>query len=115
MSLETEEVITDSLLKELNVLHCLNLPEKPDTKRGSGLPTAGLGGGRLILVGGSHTSKIAALVGHSGITEYIPLPGQPLSSDAADSLEEKISSLDLGEGDILYLDLFSNTIFMGSD
>ena len=52
---------------------------------------------------------------HSGITEYIPLPGQPLSSDAADSLEEKISSLDLGEGNILYPDLFSNTIFMGSD
>ena len=75
----------------------------------------GLGVGRLTLVGGSHTSKIAALVRHSGITEYIPLPGQPLSSDAADSLEEKISSLDLGEGDILYLDLFSNTIFMGSD
>ena len=113
MSLETEEVITDSLLKELNVLHCLNLPEKPDTKRGSGLPTAG--GGRLILVGGSHKSKLAALVRHSGITEYIPLPGQPLSSDAADSLEEKISSLDLGEGNILYPDLFSNTIFMGND
>ena len=31
------------------------------------------------------------------------------------TLEEKIGNLNLGEGDILYLDLYSNTIYMGSD
>ena len=54
------------------------------------------------MVGGSHTSKIAALTRHSGTTEYIQLPGQLLSTESVVNLEEKVVSLNLGEGDILY-------------
>ena len=67
------------------------------------------------MVGGLHTAKISALSRHSGSAEYIPLPGQPLSSDTVTNLEEKIRLYSLGEKDILYIDLFSNSIFMGSD
>ena len=67
------------------------------------------------MIGGSHTAKISALSRHSGTTEYIPLPGQPLSSDTVTNLEEKMGLYNLGEKDILYIDLFSNSIFMGSD
>ena len=59
--------------------------------------------------------KISALSRHSGSTEYIPLPGQPLSADAVSNLEEKVTLYNLGERDILYIDLFSNSIYMGSD
>ena len=67
------------------------------------------------MISGSHTAKILALSRHSGTTEYIPLPGQPLSSDTVTNLEEKMGLYNLGEKDILYIDLFSNSIFMGSD
>ena len=115
LSLSSEIGITASLVAELNTLHCLNLSEEPEIKRDSGLPTAGLGGCKLVMLGGSHTSKIAALTRHSGTTEYIQLPGQLLSTESVVNLDEKIASLNLGEGDILYLDLYSNSIYMGSD
>ena len=67
------------------------------------------------MVGAFHTTKIAALTRHSGTTEYIPHPGLLLSAKSVSSLEEKIGSLNLGEGDILNLDLYSNTVYMGSD
>ena len=111
----TEIEITSSLTAELNSPHWLNLAERPDIKHGSSLPTAELGGCKLVMVGGLHTAKISALSRHSGSAEYIPLPGQPLSSDTVTNLEEKIGLYSLGEKDILYIDLFSNSIFMGSD
>ena len=86
----TEIEITSSLTSELNSLHCLNLAERPDIKCGSGLPTAELGGCKLVIVGGLHTAKISALSRHSGSMEYIPLPGQPLNADTVTNLEEKI-------------------------
>ena len=115
LSAATESVIIESLISELNSLHCLNLSEKPEVKRDSGLPKAGLGGCKLVMMGGSHTAKIAALTRHSGTTEYIQLPGQLLSAEFVGNLEEKVGLLNLGEGDILYMDLYSNTIYMGSD
>ena len=66
------------------------------------------------MIGGLHTAKILALSRHSRSTEYIPLPGQPLSSDTVTNLEEKMGLYNLGEKDILYIDLFSNSIFTGS-
>ena len=67
------------------------------------------------MVGVSHTDEIAALTRHSGKTEYIPLPGQLLSAISVSSLEAKHTALNLGERDILYLDLYSNNVYMGSD
>ena len=98
VSLETECEITASLVSELNNLHCLNLTEQPEIKRDSGLPTAGLGGCKLVMVVASPTAKIAALNRHSGTTEYILLPGQLLSAESVSSLKEKISSINLGGG-----------------
>ena len=115
LSLATESEITDSLTKELNSLYCLNLSEKVEIKCSSGLPTAGLGGCKLVMIGGSHTAKISALSRHSGSTEYIPLPGQPLSADTVSNMEEKVTLDNLGERDILYIDLFLNSIYKGSD
>ena len=115
VSIATEREITASLVSKLNNLHCLNLTEQLEIKRDSGLLTAGLGGCKLVMVGASHTAKIAALTRHSGTTEYIPLPGQLLSAESISSLEDKLTALSLGEGDILYLDLYSNTVYMGSD
>ena len=115
VSIATEREITASLVSELNILHCLNLTKQPEVKRDSSLPTAGLGGCKLVMVGASHTGKIAALTRHSGMTEYVPLPGQLLSAESVSSLEDKLTALSLGDGDILYLDLYSNTVYMGSD
>ena len=75
VSFATEREITASLVSELNNLHSLNLTEQPEVKRDSSLPTPGLGGCKLVMVGASHTAKIMALTRHSGTTEYIPLPG----------------------------------------
>ena len=63
------------------------------------------------IVGASHTTKNVSLARHGGVTEYITLPSQPLSSDVLANLEEKISILGLVEGDILYLVLFTNSIY----
>ena len=65
VSLATEVEIT----KELNSLHSLNLTERPEIKHDSGLPTAGLGGCKLVMVGASNIAKIVALTRHSGSTE----------------------------------------------
>ena len=105
LSLATEIEITSSLTTEPNSLHCLNLAERPNIKRGSGLPTAELGGCKLIMVGSSHTAKISALSRHSGSREYIPLPGHLLSADMVTNLEEKIRLYNQGEKDIFYIDL----------
>ena len=44
LSLASEVDITVSLITELNTLHCLNLSEKPEIKRDSGLQQLGWGG-----------------------------------------------------------------------
>ena len=49
LSLASVVEIPTSLLKELNCLHCINLPESPDIKLGCGLPTTGHGGCKLVL------------------------------------------------------------------
>ena len=55
--LATEAAITESLIAELNSLHCLNLSEKPEVKRDSGLPKTGLGGCKLVMMGGPTPPK----------------------------------------------------------
>ena len=52
--------------------------------------------------GGSHIAKISALSRHSRSTDYIPLPGQPLSANTVTNLEEKIALYNLGEKIALY-------------
>ena len=58
MSLASEVEVTVSLISELSSLHCLNLSQKPEIKRNSGLPTAGLGGCKLVMMGGLTLTKL---------------------------------------------------------
>ena len=79
MSPEFEKRIVSILTAELNKQYCLRLLVNPNLKPSGGLPQSDTRECSLVMVGASHTAKIAALTGLSGPTEYVPLPGQPLS------------------------------------
>ena len=72
---------------------------------------------KLIMVGGSDTSRLSALVLASIETHCFKLPNQ--SQKNAESKIKKLASdlvkLGLARGDFVYIDELSNQVFMGSD
>ena len=76
LSQEREQTIVCQLITELKSLHCLKLSEKPDLKRGMCLPTLEHGLRKLVLLGASHASKMATLLGLDDQVSYLSLPAQ---------------------------------------
>ena len=73
----------------------------PDLERSVCLPTRGHGLSRLVLVGVSHTAKMAAVLGPSEQVAYLPLPTQtaPKASVDTDSIVKKLLSMKLTKQD----------------
>ena len=71
----------------------------PDLERSVCLPTRGHGLSRLVLVGVSHTAKMAALLGPSEQVAYLPLPAQTAPKASVDSIVKKLLSMKLTKQD----------------
>ena len=67
------------------------------------------------VVGSSHAGKLSALVSASLETKFLKLPSQSQTPDAAEDLVDKLSQLGLIKDDIVYLDLLSNLVYLGTD
>ena len=78
-------------------------------------PARDLNGKRLVVVGSSHAGKLSALVSASLETKFLKLPTQSQTPDAAEDLADKLSQLGLTKDDIVYLDLLSNLVYLGTD
>ena len=115
LSKESEQTIVCQLIADLNSLHCLKLSDKPDLKRGMCLPTCEHGLRKLVLVGASHTSKMATLLGLDDQVSYLSLPAQTAQKACVDNIVAKLLELELTNKDVLILDIFSSTVLMGSD
>ena len=64
------------LVGKLNDCYCLNLPSSPALCRGNGSPLDEPKLNKLIMVGGTHTSRLSALVSASIETHCFKLPNQ---------------------------------------
>ena len=71
----------------------------PDLERRVCLPTRGHGLSRLVLVGVSHTAKMAAVLGPSEQVAYLPLPTQTAPKASVDSIVKKLLSMKLTKQD----------------
>ena len=69
----------------------------------------------MVVVGSSHAGKLSALVSASLETKFLKLPTQSQTPDAAEDLADKLSQLGLTKDDIVYLDLLSNLVYLGTD
>ena len=67
------------------------------------------------VVGSCHAGKLSALVLASLETKFLKLPSQSQTPDAAEDLVDKLSQLGLTKDDIVYLDLLSNLVYLGTD
>ena len=114
---DAESAIVGGLVSELNDCYCLNLPASPALchRNGSLLDEPEIK--KLIMVGGSHTSRLSALVSASLKTLCFKLPNQ--SQTNAESkiagLAGDLAKLGFAKGDFVYIDNLSNQLFMGSD
>ena len=114
---DAEAAIVGGLIRELNDCYCLSMPPTPALCRGKGSPLDEPEFKKLIMVGGSHTSRISALVSASIETICFKLPNQSQTNAEQKILllANELSKLGLAKGDCVYIDALSNQLFMGSD
>ena len=104
-----------ALTRELNDCYCLSLPTDPILDHCWDAPAHDLSGTRLVFVGSSHAGKLSALVLASLETTFLKLPHQSQMLEAAKDLADKLGQLGLTKDDVIYLDLISNLVFLGTD
>ena len=105
------------LVRELNDCYCLSLPASPALCRRNGSPLDEHVIKKLIMVGGSHTNRLSALVSASFETLCFKLPNQSQTNVESKiiGLSGDLAKLGLTKGDFVYVDALSNQLFMGSD
>ena len=69
----------------------------------------------MVLIGSSHAGKLSALLAASLETQFLKLPPQSQTPEAAEDLADKLLPLELTESGIVYLDLLSNQVYLGTD
>ena len=68
-----------------------------------------------MVVGASHAGKLSALLAASLETKFLKLPQQSQTPDAAEDLADELRSMELTGNDVVYLDLLSNQVYLGTD
>ena len=112
---DAETGIISSLCKELNDSYCLALPAVPNLDRGSVSLCQDLEVKRLVVIGSSHAGKLSPLLTASLETQFLKLPSQSQTQDAAEDLADRLREFQLSKEDIVYLDLLSNQVYLGTD
>ena len=112
---QDEARIVTSLLKEVSGLLSLKLDLSPVFARGGASPASGPSKIRLAFLGASHTQRLSALAAAGGVFNDILLPRWVPDETNVKRVTDALENLSLGEDDIMIVDLFSNTAFMGTD
>ena len=103
---DAESAIVVGLERKLNDCYCLNLPANPALCRRNGSPLDEPKIQKLVMIGGSHTSRLSALVSASIETTCFKLPNQ--SQTNAESkiaeLAAELAKMGLVKGDFVYID-----------
>jgi len=115
VSEDTERRIVTALLAELNDVYGLNLDTAPDFSRNPNHNT-GNGHGRVILVGGSHMARLTDALQLGGAeTRFIGAPGWVATRASLADAAAQLSSIRVTSDDIVVIDLWSNSAYMGTD
>ena len=110
-----EGLIVEALLRDINSTYGLGLDIHPDLSR-SDDPGALPISGRLVLIGASHMRRIAKELRTAGV-EVIDLsvPGWTASKEKIEHLTAELSGLALTSADVVVFDIWSNSVYLGSD
>jgi uncharacterized membrane protein YgcG len=103
------------MLLNANEVYGLGLDAQPDLNRDLD-PAPGLTMGRMVLIGASHMRRTAVALESAGV-EVIDLstPGWTPTSENIASLTLQLNGVKIQPTDTVFLDLMSNTAYMGSD
>ena len=110
-----EKRIMTALLTELNDIYGLKLDTDPDLSRNTS-HNAGNSHGRVILVGGSHMARLAEALQQGGSeTRHVGSPGWVATRDSLADAAGQLANLRPTQTDIIVMDIWSNSAYMGTD
>ncbi len=111
----TEKRIMTAMLTELNDIYGLKLDTDPDLSRNTS-HNAGNSHGRVILVGGSHMARLAEALQQGGSeTRHVGSPGWVATRDSLADAAGQLANLRPTQTDIIVMDIWSNSAYMGTD
>jgi hypothetical protein len=108
-----EAKLANALTASIAMNHGIPLNTAHAIRRESRTVNQSAGATRFFMVGASHCSRIAGVLEASH--KVIRLPHWTPSAKCAQEIVEKIKEHEVREGDVAYLDFFSNGYLMGSD
>jgi hypothetical protein len=115
MDTGTEAKLVNCMLEELNDAYGLKLDSVPDISREVD-PGTDHGQRKMVIVGASHMSRIAAVMADGGIqVSNLSTPGWKGTKENISKVTDYVKSANLAKTDMVVLDLFSNSAFMGTD
>jgi hypothetical protein len=110
-----EKLVVEAILTEINELFGLGLDTSPNLDRNAD-PGASPDTGRTVIVGASHMRRVAREMRDAG-SEVIDLsvPGWLPTKENIAAVATKLASIDLTAEDCIVIDLWSNSVYLGSD
>ena len=110
-----ESNIVTCLIGEVSGMLGLKLDASPDFARGGVSPICEHATGRVAFLGASHVQRMSALATACGSTNVLLLPRWASDQSSAKIVAEATRAAKLGKDDILVIDVFSNSAYMGCD
>ena len=115
VDMATEGKLVTCLLEELNDAYGLKLDTAPFLNRESD-PGTEHGHRKTVVVGASHMNRIAAAMAENDIPiSDLTSPGWIGTKENFAKIADFVKNAKLGLSDVLVLDLFSNSAYMGTD
>jgi hypothetical protein len=111
----SEKKVVSAILCEINDIFGLRIDTQPDSNRDLD-PASGTDTGRLVLVGASHMHTVAKAQRSAG-ADVIDLstPGWYPTAEKIQTVAAKLRDSKLSSEDIVFLDIWLNSAFVGSD
>ncbi len=108
-----EKTLIQSIINDLTTNFGLSLNPDPALERGVETPANLLGANRTFVIGASHMTRTAVYMPSS--TTSLAFPGFRPDRIRVAELSASLAGGNLGENDVVVLDLLSNLAFMGTD
>jgi hypothetical protein len=111
-----EGEVIQCMIHEINELHGLKLDTEPNFSRGTE-PIATNGKNRTVILGASHMHRVATVLAAEagGQVTDLTSPGWIPTKEAFKKASDCVAELGLDSGDLLILDIWSNSSFLGTD
>jgi hypothetical protein len=108
-----EKTLIQSIINDLTTNFGVSLNPDPTLERGVETPADLLGANRTFIIGASHMTRTAVHMPSS--TTSLAFPGFRPDLIRVAELSASLAGGNLGENDVVVLDLLSNLAFMGTD